>query len=75
MLLMIPQNIINDTPQQAINTITRLTWFPNAIAPAFMDSLHILFYISSALAFTAAIASALRGQVYIYEEEKQHVNR
>ncbi len=72
---MIPQNIINDTPQQAINTITRLTWFPNAIAPAFMDSLHILFYISSALAFTAAIASALRGQVYIYEEEKQHVNR
>ncbi|WP_243666737.1 hypothetical protein [Vulcanisaeta sp. JCM 16159] len=31
-----------------------------------MDSSHVLFYISSALASTAAIASALRGQVYIY---------
>ncbi|MFB6470759.1 MAG: MFS transporter [Vulcanisaeta sp. AZ3] len=73
MLSMIPQGILSNVPQGAISSITRLTWFPNAIAPAFMDSLHTLFYVSSALAFVAAIASALRGQVQVYEEAKQGV--
>ncbi len=43
------------------STLTSRTFFPDAIAPAFMSSLRIAFYIGAALSIVAAIASAMRG--------------
>ncbi|BAB66791.1 MFS transporter [Sulfurisphaera tokodaii] len=48
-------------PQSAIQIMEQRTWFPTAIAPAFMYALRNAFYISAVLVFIAAIASALRG--------------
>lgn len=59
-------------PQSAINVMEQRTWFPTAIAPAFMVALKNAFYIGAVMAFIAAIASALRGRRVIVEEE---VNR
>lgn len=42
-------------------TLTSNTWFPNAIASAFMGALHMAFYIGMALALSAAIISFMRG--------------
>ncbi|QIW24550.1 MFS transporter [Sulfolobus sp. S-194] len=48
-------------PKTAIQIMEQRTWFPTAIAPAFMYALRNAFYISAVLVFIAAIASALRG--------------
>jgi hypothetical protein len=42
------------------------TFFPHLILPAFVNGLHLAFYISAALALVAAIASFLRGRRYIH---------
>lgn len=49
-------------------TLTSNTWFPNAIASAFMGALHMAFFIGMGLALIAAVASYLRGGIYIYDE-------
>jgi MFS family permease len=43
------------------------SFFPNLIAPPFMDGLRDAFYVSAAMAFVAAIASLLRGRQYFHE--------
>jgi nitrate/nitrite transporter NarK len=50
--------------------LTGPTFFPNAIAPAFMSSLQLSFYIGAALSLVAAAASLLRGRMYIHEAER-----
>jgi len=62
--------LVHQLPQSTINTLTSTTFFPNAIAPAFMSALQLSFYIGAALSFGAAAASLLRGQRYIYEIEQ-----
>jgi MFS family permease len=62
--------IVKQIPQGTINTLTGTTFFPNAIAPAFMSALQLSFYIGAALSFGAAMASVLRGQRYIFEVER-----
>lgn len=42
------------------------TFFPNAIAPAFVSALDLSFYIGAALSVAAAVASFLRGEKYIH---------
>ena len=42
------------------------TFFPHLILPAFMDGLHLAFYVSAGLAAVAALASLLRGKRYIH---------
>ncbi len=42
------------------------TFFPHLILPAFVNGLHLAFYISAGLALVAAIASFLRGERYIH---------
>ncbi|MDG7011193.1 MAG: MFS transporter [Nitrososphaerota archaeon] len=44
------------------------TFFPNAIAPAFVSALDLSFYIGAALSIAAALASLLRGYTYIHGE-------
>ena len=59
MLSSLPPNV--NVPPQAVAVMEQRTWFPSAIAPAFMYALRNAFYISAILVFIAAIASALRG--------------
>ncbi|MEM3684922.1 MAG: MFS transporter [Conexivisphaerales archaeon] len=59
--------LVNSIPPSVINTLTSTTWFPNAIAPAFMSALKLSFYVGAALSLVAAIFSALRGNPFIYE--------
>ena len=46
-------------------TITGKTWFPMALAPAFMGALRDAFYVGMALSFVAAAVSLLRGKRYV----------
>ncbi|BCU70330.1 MFS transporter [Stygiolobus caldivivus] len=59
----------NTIPASAIAVMEQRTWFPTAIAPAFMQALRNAFYIGGIMSFIAAIASALRGKRYIAEVE------
>jgi len=75
------QTILNSLPQSltatlsasTVATLTGKSWFPNAFAPAFMSSLRVAIYINAALAYSAALASVVRGKRYIYglEPEKE----
>ncbi len=67
----LPKNLTDPLSSQTINTLTGKTWFPQALAPAFMSSLRIAFYVNAALAFAAAVSSLLRGRKYIYDEPKK----
>ena len=57
-------------PSSTLTYLTNQTFFPNAIAPAFMSSLQLSFYIGAALSLVAAAASLLRGKRYIHEVEQ-----
>ncbi len=63
----LPPQVASSIPPQAIATMEQRTWFPTAIAPAFMQALRTAFYISAIITFLAAIASALRGKVRIVD--------
>ena len=68
-LSQLPASVYNSIPSSTLATITSNYWFPNVIAPAFMESLRIAFYISAGMVFLAALASALRGRTIIYERD------
>jgi hypothetical protein len=42
------------------------SFFPQLIAPPFMDGLRAAFYVSAAMTFLAAVASVMRGRHYIH---------
>ncbi len=62
--------IISQIPQSTLAHIEGQTFFPLAIAPAFISALDLAFYIGAALSIAACVASLLRGKAYIYGEEK-----
>ena len=62
----LPQNLTDSLSNQTTTTLTGTNWFPQALAPAFMTSLRVAFYVNAALAVAAAISSILRGKRYIY---------
>ncbi|MGC8562198.1 MAG: MFS transporter [Thermoplasmata archaeon] len=49
-------------------TLEGKTWFPRALASAFMGSLRVSFYIGAAIFVVAAILSAFRGKRYVFDE-------
>ena len=55
-------------PQATQQTLLGTHFFPQAIAPAVMSSLHIAFWVSAGLSAVAAVVSLLRGGHYIYNE-------
>jgi EmrB/QacA subfamily drug resistance transporter len=57
-------------PQSTINVLVSQTFFPTAIAPSFMSALQLSFFVGAALSIAAAIASLLRGQKYVHDEEQ-----
>ncbi|MEM0270972.1 MAG: MFS transporter [Thermoprotei archaeon] len=58
----VPSNLATSIPPQAISVLESKTWFPSTIAPPFVSSLHVTFYVGAALSILAAVSSALRGQ-------------
>ncbi len=61
----LPPNDTRNLSNSTISEITSKTWFPDAIAPSFMESLDTAFYIGAVLSVLAAIASVLRGRRYV----------
>jgi len=59
-------------PQSAIVIMEQRTWFPTAIAPAFMSALREAFYMGAVMSFIAAITSVMRGKRYIAELEREN---
>jgi hypothetical protein len=66
---LIPPAVSAHLSAHATSVIFGKQFFPHLIMPAFMAGLHDAFFISAALAFIAAIASLLRGERYIYDQE------
>ena len=62
----LPQDLITSLDNRTVDLLTGTTWFPNAIAPAFMTALNIAFYFNAGLAIVAAMVSLLRGKKYVY---------
>lgn len=60
-LAALPASLVNSIPQSVQAYLTGSTFFPTAIAPAFMSALRLAFYIGVVLSVVAAIASILRG--------------
>lgn len=61
-------SVVSQIPATTYGYLTGQTFFPNAISPAFSSALDISFYIGAALSIAAAVASLLRGRVYIHGE-------
>jgi len=70
-LASLPSSLTSTLSASTIATLTSTTWFPNAFAPAFMASVRIAIYLNAAFAFTAALASVVRGKKYIYGLEPE----
>lgn len=63
--------LINSLSSSTLSILEGKHWFPTVIAPPFMSSLALSFYIAAAISFVPAIASVLRGRVYIYGLETE----
>lgn len=70
-LQQIPTSVTSQLGAGLINTLESKTWFPHAMAPAFMSALHVAFFIGMAIAAAAALISYLRGGMYIHEETEE----
>ncbi len=67
-LAQLPHQVTSQLSQSTVTLLTSKTWFPHAIAPAFMSALHTAFFIGMLLAGIAAVTSYMRGGIYIHEE-------
>jgi EmrB/QacA subfamily drug resistance transporter len=59
-LTTVPPGIISNISNTAISTITGHIWFPDTIAPAFMKSMHDVFYAGFGITFISGIISLFR---------------
>jgi MFS family permease len=59
---LIPHSIMAGLPAATQQTLIGHNFFPNAIAPAVMASLHVCFWMSAVLALASAAASWMRGK-------------
>ncbi len=57
----LPASVASSIPAATKVLLTSNTFFPNAIAPAFISALRVAFYIGAILSGIAAVTSALRG--------------
>lgn len=55
-------------PQSVLTQMEGLTWFPKTLAPAFMSSLRVAFYVGMVLSLLAALISVIRGKRYVDSE-------
>jgi EmrB/QacA subfamily drug resistance transporter len=67
-------SIVAGLPASTLATLTSQTFFPNAIAPPFMNALTIAFVFAAILCFLAAVFSALRGKKTICYDNIKSTN-
>jgi MFS family permease len=60
-LASLPQATVSSIPAATKALLLGNSFFPNAIAPAFISALRIAFYIGAILSAIAAVTSAMRG--------------
>lgn len=60
--------VITQIPSATLQLMDGLTWFPQTLAPAFMGSLKVAFYVGMILSLFAALISVLRGKRYVDKE-------
>ncbi len=60
--------VLQQLPAASQATLTSTQYFPSLIASPFMVGLHAVFYLSAGMCVVAAVASLLRGKVYIHDE-------
>lgn len=65
---LIPAAVLKALPTGRAAMLTSPHFFPRLIATPFMSALQVVFDFAMAMSVVAALASALRGQHYIYEE-------
>jgi len=58
----LPSGLTNSLSPTVIATLTSKTFFPLAIAPAFISALQEAFYIGAGISVVAAVTSMLRGR-------------
>jgi len=63
----LPPGLQGQLPPAVIATLTSKQFFPNAIAPAFLQGIDLAFVISAALTAVAAVVSLMRGARYVHE--------
>jgi EmrB/QacA subfamily drug resistance transporter len=56
----VPSSVISGISVNTMSTITGHMWFPETIAPAFMNSMHNVFYVGFAITFLSGIVSMFR---------------
>jgi len=68
---LLPAAVLANLPAINRNLILGKEFFPSLMAPAFMASLRITFYGAAAMSLVAAIASTLRGEIFIHEVDEE----
>ncbi len=72
MISELPPGLLSTISRSSLAAMDTKTWFPHALAGAFMFSLSVSFYVGAALSAIAAILSALRGKRYINPDAVKH---
>jgi MFS family permease len=70
-LTTVPQGVLSGISANTIGTITGHHWFPETIAPAFMTSMHDVFYVGFGITAFAGIISMFRKPVEYPEDSKK----
>lgn len=65
---MLPSTFTSLISSSTLKTLEGPYWFPTALAPAFMGSLRLSFYLGAFLFIIGAILSAIRGKRFVYDE-------
>ncbi len=60
-LASLPASLVNTLSPTVLANLTSNSFFPNAIAPAFVSALRVAFYIGAGISAVAALISLLRG--------------
>ena len=56
----VPPGVVSSISAGTLKTITGHIWFPKTIAPAFMNSMHDVFYVGFGITLFAGIISLFR---------------
>ncbi|MCY0899563.1 MAG: MFS transporter [Firmicutes bacterium] len=68
MRVLLPSTVLKLLPPPMVTTLLGKHFFPGLISAPFLTSLHEVFWIGMAMVLAGAVASALRGPRYIFDE-------
>jgi len=71
MAMIIPAQVLHSLPRATEAHLLGHSFFPSLISTPFMSALSVVFLFSMTLSLIAAVASALRGERYIYQEQDE----